>query len=289
MKFSVARNVSPSTLYIVPTPIGNLEDITYRALSVLQSVDLIAAESVKHTGLLLQHFCIKASLFTLNIHNEVSGSLVLLSKLQLGYSIALVSRAGTPVISDPGYRLVYCCVQKKIRVIPLPGACAAVTALSASGLLSDRFCYDGFLPSKRILRLERLRFLSEESRTLIFYESTHRLIDSLEDILNIFGSDRHVVLARELTKFWESIYGAPVKKLLNWLQRDIIRCRGEIVLVVEGYKCNKYKKLTPNILYTLELLISKLPVKIAISLMTKIYNVRRNDLYDYVVSKTNRL
>ncbi|AKC60235.1 16S rRNA (cytidine(1402)-2'-O)-methyltransferase [Blochmannia endosymbiont of Camponotus (Colobopsis) obliquus] len=283
MQLCSSNKVITSTLYIVPTPIGNLEDITCRALSVLQNVDLVAAENIRHTGLLLQHFSIRQSLFSFNVHNETRNILELLSKLKLGYSIALVSKAGTPVVNDPGYRLVRCCHQQGIRVVPLPGACAAITALSASGLFSDRFCCDGFLPSKRSLRLARLKFLFKEPRTMIFYESTHRLMDSLEDMLNIFGSDRYVVLARELTKLWESIYGASIQKLFNWLRADNIRYRGEIVLVVAGYVCTR-SKISPDILHTVKLLTSELSLKTAIILASRIYGVKKNDLYRYMMS-----
>lgn len=189
-------DISASTLYVVPTPIGNLEDITRRALSVLQGVDLIAAEDTRHTGLLLQHFAINARLFALHDHNEQQKADILLAKLQDGQSIALVSDAGTPLINDPGYHLVRRCREAGIRVVPLPGACAAITALSAAGLPSDRFCYEGFLPAKRKWRLDSLRALTQEPRTLIFYESTHRLLESMEDMVTAWGPLRYVLLAR---------------------------------------------------------------------------------------------
>lgn len=219
-------DISASTLYIVPTPIGNLGDITQRALAVLASVDLIAAEDTRHTGLLLQHFAINARLFALHDHNEQQKADVLLAKLQSGQSIALVSDAGTPLINDPGYHLVRRCREAGIRVVPLPGACAAITALSASGLASDRFCYEGFLPAKTKGRKDKLRELGEEPRTLIFYESTHRLLDSLQDISEVLGAERYVVLAREITKTWESIHGAPVGELLAWVKKIRIGAKG---------------------------------------------------------------
>ncbi|GAB7210998.1 hypothetical protein OS31_25050 [Dickeya oryzae] len=179
--------ISASTLYIVPTPIGNLADITQRALTVLQQVDLIAAEDTRHTGLLLQHFAINARLFALHDHNEQQKAEQLLARLQQGMSIALVSDAGTPLINDPGYHLVRRCREAGVRVVPLPGPCAAITALSAAGLPSDRFCYEGFLPAKTKARKDTLRDLQEETRTLIFYESTHRLLDSLQDMVEVWG------------------------------------------------------------------------------------------------------
>lgn len=174
MKQHDSTAISGGTLYIVPTPIGNLGDITQRALEVLQAVDLIAAEDTRHTGLLLQHFAINARLFALHDHNEQQKAEILRSRLQEGQSIALVSDAGTPLINDPGYHLVRACREAGIKVVPLPGPCAAITALSAAGLPSDRFCYEGFLPAKSKGRRDALQALENEPRTLIFYESTDR-------------------------------------------------------------------------------------------------------------------
>ncbi|KHS87283.1 MULTISPECIES: 16S rRNA (cytidine(1402)-2'-O)-methyltransferase [Pectobacterium] len=273
-------DISASTLYIVPTPIGNLGDITQRALAVLASVDLIAAEDTRHTGLLLQHFAINARLFALHDHNEQQKADVLLAKLQSGQSIALVSDAGTPLINDPGYHLVRRCREAGVRVVPLPGACAAITALSASGLASDRFCYEGFLPAKTKGRKDKLRELGEETRTLIFYESTHRLLDSLQDISEVLGAERYVVLAREITKTWESIHGAPVGELLAWVKEDENRRKGEMVLIVEGHQVDD-SVLSAEALRTLTLLRAELPLKKAAALAAEIHGVKKNALYRY--------
>ncbi|MEQ9846262.1 16S rRNA (cytidine(1402)-2'-O)-methyltransferase [Pectobacterium brasiliense] len=273
-------DISASTLYIVPTPIGNLGDITQRALAVLASVDLIAAEDTRHTGLLLQHFAINARLFALHDHNEQQKADVLLAKLQSGQSIALVSDAGTPLINDPGYHLVRRCREAGVRVVPLPGACAAITALSASGLASDRFCYEGFLPAKTKGRKDKLRELGEETRTLIFYESTHRLLDSLQDISEVLGAERYVVLAREITKTWESIHGAPVGELLAWVKEDENRRKGEMVLIVEGHQIDD-SALSAEALRTLTLLRAELPLKKAAALAAEIHGVKKNALYRY--------
>ena len=273
-------DISASTLYIVPTPIGNLGDITQRALAVLASVDLIAAEDTRHTGLLLQHFAINARLFALHDHNEQQKADVLLAKLQSGQSIALVSDAGTPLINDPGYHLVRRCRDAGVRVVPLPGACAAITALSASGLASDRFCYEGFLPAKTKGRKDKLRELGEEPRTLIFYESTHRLLDSLQDISEVLGAERYVVLAREITKTWESIHGAPVGELLAWVKEDENRRKGEMVLIVEGHQVDD-SALSAEALRTLTLLRAELPLKKAAALAAEIHGVKKNALYRY--------
>lgn len=278
--------ISASTLYIVPTPIGNLADITQRALTVLQQVDLIAAEDTRHTGLLLQHFAINARLFALHDHNEQQKAEQLLARLQQGMSIALVSDAGTPLINDPGYHLVRRCREAGVRVVPLPGPCAAITALSAAGLPSDRFCYEGFLPAKTKARKDTLRDLQEETRTLIFYESTHRLLDSLQDMVEVWGTERYVVLARELTKTWESLYGAPVGALLAWVQEDENRRKGEMVLIVEGHQPDD-DALPAAVLRTLQLLRAELPLKKAAALAAEIHGVKKNALYRYGLEQEN--
>ncbi|MBN7123474.1 16S rRNA (cytidine(1402)-2'-O)-methyltransferase [Erwinia billingiae] len=277
-------DISASTLYIVPTPIGNLGDITQRALTVLAGVDLIAAEDTRHTGLLLQHFAINARLFALHDHNEQYKAETLIAKLQEGQSIALVSDAGTPLINDPGYHLVRRCREAGIRVVPLPGACAAITALSAAGLPSDRFCYEGFLPAKSKGRCDTLRELEQEPRTLIFYESTHRLLESLQDMVTVWGPDRYVVLAREITKTWESIQGAPVGELLAWVLEDENRRKGEMVLIVEGFHAEE-DALPPEALRTLALLQKELPLKKAAQLTAEIHAVKKNALYKYALEQ----
>jgi len=284
MKQHDRADISASTLYIVPTPIGNLGDITQRALKVLASVDLIAAEDTRHTGLLLQHFAINARLFALHDHNEQQKAEVLLAKLREGQSIALVSDAGTPLINDPGYHLVRLCREAGIRVVPLPGACAAIAALSAAGLPSDRFCYEGFLPAKSKGRCDTLRELEKEPRTLIFYESTHRLLDSLQDMVAVLGPARYVVLAREITKTWESIHGAPVGELLAWVQEEDNRHKGEMVLIVEGYHAEE-EALPPEALRTLALLQAELPLKKAAALTAEIHSVKKNALYKYALEQ----
>ncbi|WP_445496399.1 16S rRNA (cytidine(1402)-2'-O)-methyltransferase [Photorhabdus sp. SF281] len=277
--------VTTSTLYVVPTPIGNLGDITQRALEVLEHVDLIAAEDTRHTGLLLQHFAINARMFALHDHNEQQKADQLITKLQQGQSIALVSDAGTPLINDPGYHVVRRCREAGIHVVPLPGPCAAITALSAAGLPSDRFCYEGFLPAKRKSRKDTLRALEQESRTLIFYESTHRLIESLEDMVDEWGTERYVVLARELTKTWESIHGMPVGELLAWVKEDETRRRGEMVLIVEGDKKPDNEALPPEALRTLALLQQELPLKKAAALAAEIHGVKKNALYRHALGQ----
>ncbi|AFP85612.1 putative S-adenosylmethionine-dependent methyltransferase, YraL family [secondary endosymbiont of Heteropsylla cubana] len=273
-------NILKSTLYIVPTPIGNFGDITYRALSVLKGVDFIASEDTRHTGLLLHHFSISARLISFHTHNEKKKSNFLLSRLTTGQSVALVSDAGTPLINDPGYHLVHLCCKAEIRIVPLPGACAAITALSGAGLACSRFCYEGFLPANRRARLDALQLLVHETRTLIFYESPYRLVESLEDMKTVWGPLRHVVLARELTKVWERFYRASLCDLLDWAQEDKNLSRGEIVLVVSGYEtCNKIP--LEKALRTLRILQDKLSLKQAATLAGEIHGIKKNVLYNY--------
>ncbi|WBA18282.1 16S rRNA (cytidine(1402)-2'-O)-methyltransferase [Salinivibrio kushneri] len=268
------------TLYIVPTPIGNLADITQRALDVLASVDLVAAEDTRHTARLLSHFSINAKTFALHEHNEQQKAAALLARLQQGQSVALVSDAGTPLISDPGYHLVTQCRETGVRVVPLPGACAVVTALSASGLPSDRFCFEGFLPPKTKARQDTFRTLADDPRTLIFYESPHRIRDSLADMREVLGEDRRVVLARELTKTFETIHGAPLGELIAWLNEDANRLRGEMVLLVAGHRADK-NALPSAACHALSLLAAELPLKKAAALVAELYSVKKNALYKW--------
>lgn len=266
------------TLYIVATPIGNLDDITLRAIDTLKRVDLIAAEDTRHSGLLLQHLGIKAMLFSLHDHNEQEKAHVLIEKLQSGLSIALVSDAGTPLINDPGYHLVKACRENDIKVVPIPGACAAIAALSVAGLPSDKFIYEGFLPAKSKARQDSLASLITEPRTMIFYESTHRLLETLKDMQTIFGANKQIVLAKELTKTWETIVSFPVNELIDWLNQDASRQKGEFVLIVAGYT-ESNKDIDPKAINTLKLLQKELPLKKAAAITAEIYGLKKNQLY----------
>jgi 16S rRNA (cytidine1402-2'-O)-methyltransferase len=218
-------------LYIVATPIGNLEDITLRALRVLKEVDVIAAEDTRHTKILLSRYGIRTPLTSYHEHNEKSKARQLISRLQQGEKIAVVSDAGTPAISDPGYRLVMEAARAGIRVIPIPGACALAAALSAGGLPTDRFVFEGFLSAKKQQRREQLRALSGETRTLIFYEAPHRVTQTLKDLAEIFGN-REIVLAREVTKIHEEFLRSRLTDMAQQIaDRDI---KGEITLLVGG-------------------------------------------------------
>lgn len=278
-----------STLYIVPTPIGNLQDITYRALSVLKQVSYIIAENIRRTKFLLDKFYIHTPLYTMNRYNETSKTSVFLEKLRAGHDMALVSDSGTPLINDPGYRLVVSCYHtKKIRIVALPGPCAAITALCGSGLPVDRFCFEGFLPAKRYARINCLNTLLEESRTLIFYDSKHRIIESLKDIMYVFGSERYVVLVREISKMWESIYGAPISDLVSWVQADKTRIQGEMVLIISGYR-GQNDKISDKILHVTQLLASELTIKKAVTLVGYIYGIKKNKLYQAYLNKRSSL
>ena len=269
-------------LYIVATPIGNLQDITQRALDTFAQVDLIAAEDTRHSGLLLSHYGIKKPFFALHDHNEQEKSHILVEKLKQGSNIALISDAGTPLISDPGFHLVRLCREAGIRVVPLPGACAAITALCASGIASDRFCFEGFLPAKSKARKDKLENIAEEDRTLIFYESTHRILDTLEDMQSVLGEERYIVLAREITKTWETITGNTIKNLREWLLEDPNRTKGEMVLIVEGKpKSDNNDEISPQAVKALELITEELPLKKAAAIVAELYGYKKNALYQF--------
>ncbi|OOF48174.1 16S rRNA (cytidine(1402)-2'-O)-methyltransferase [Rodentibacter trehalosifermentans] len=269
-------------LYIVATPIGNLKDITQRALDTFSQVDLIAAEDTRHSGLLLSHYGIKKPFFALHDHNEQEKAAVLVEKLKQGKNIALISDAGTPLISDPGFHLVRQCREAGIAVVPLPGACAAITALCASGIASDRFCFEGFLPAKSKARRDKLEKVAEEERTLIFYESTHRILDTLTDMQEVLGEARYVVLARELTKTWETIVGDTVVNLRQWLSEDPNRTKGEMVLIVEGKtKQESEAEFSPLAIKALSLMAQELPLKKAAAIVAELYGYKKNALYQF--------
>jgi len=219
------------TLYIVSTPIGNLEDITLRAVRILKEVDLIAAEDTRHTGLLLRHFGIQKPLTSYFEGNELKKKEWILSRLNQGDRIALVSDAGTPGISDPGFRLIQVAIENLIPIVPIPGPSAVITALSVSGLPTDAFLFKGFLPHKSKKRKDLLKQLEETKETLIFYESPHRLNETLKDILDILG-DREIVLTRELTKIYEEILRGKVSEIQNQITKRKIK--GEITLIISG-------------------------------------------------------
>ncbi|UAW98992.1 16S rRNA (cytidine(1402)-2'-O)-methyltransferase [Halopseudomonas nanhaiensis] len=277
--------MTAGTLHIIATPIGNLQDISSRALDVLRSVSLIAAEDTRHSARLLQHFGIQTPTTACHDHNERDKSERLVQRMLAGESMALISDAGTPLVSDPGYHLVRQARAAGVRVSPVPGACALIAALSAAGLPSDRFAFEGFLPAKAHARRLRLEGLASESRTWMLYEAPHRLLECLEDMLDVLGGDRQVVLARELTKTFETIKGAPLAELVEWVRGDSDQQRGECVLVVEGASQRDEEALNPEVERVLDILLEELPVKQAAALAARITGEKKNRLYQLALER----
>ncbi|TXJ09522.1 MAG: 16S rRNA (cytidine(1402)-2'-O)-methyltransferase [Acinetobacter sp.] len=265
-------------LFVVATPIGHLDDMSYRAIEILRSVALIAAEDTRQSAPLLKHFNITTPLTACHDHNEEHKIKSIIERLQSGEDIALISDAGTPLISDPGFRLVRAAQQAGIRVTPIPGACAAIAALSAVGLPSDRFLFVGFLAAKTTQRQNQLEQLKNHSETLIFYEAPHRIVDCLQDIQHVFGTQRAVGFAREITKTFETIVQKPVGELLQWVKNDHHQQKGEIVLVVAGntvQQDNEQEKTDE----LLKRLLQDLSVKSAAQLAADLTGLKKNMLY----------
>lgn len=229
MTAAAAQNTA-GTLYVVATPIGNLEDITYRAVRVLAEVDLVAAEDTRHSRKLFARFGLKKPLLSYHDHNEQQRQAVLIGRLQAGESVALISDAGTPCIADPGYRLIASCHAAGISVVPIPGPSAVIAALSAAGVSTERFAFEGYLPSRAKARADLLRQLLGEQRTLVFYEAPHRLTATLADLIEILGGSRLLVVARELTKLHEEFFRGSMAEALAHFQREAVR--GELVLII---------------------------------------------------------
>ncbi len=277
------------TLYVVATPIGNLDDISARALRVLREVALIAAEDTRHSQRLLQHFGIATPLAACHEHNERDQGGRFIGRLQAGEDVALISDAGTPLISDPGFHLVRSARAAGITVVPVPGACALIAALSAAGLPSDRFIFEGFLPAKATGRRQRLEALREEPRTLLFYEAPHRLLESVEDMLAVFGPERPALLARELTKTFETLKGLPLAELREFIAADSNQQRGECVLLVGGWQAPEGEEaVSAESLRVLDLLLAEMPVKRAAALAAEITGVRKNLLYQAALERQGK-
>jgi len=267
-----------TALYVVGTPIGNLRDISLRALDVLSAVDVIAAEDTRTTSHLLEHYGISGKkLIATHKHNERGAAEKIVALLKSGQSVAFVSDAGTPAVSDPGALLVQAVREAGIRVIPIPGANAAVAALSASGLSEAHFLFYGFLPNKSGARCGVLKTLATQTSMLVFYEAPHRILECVADIQTVFGLEREIVFAREITKLFESIHRCRLGEALEWLNSDSNNQRGEFVLLVSG--AVPQAGLTQESVDTLTKLLEELPLKQAVQLATKITGQNRNELY----------
>lgn len=271
------------TLYVVATPIGNLGDVTARALDVLKAVEVIAAEDTRITTRLLDHYGIHRKLIALHEHNERSRVQQVLDLLAGGASIALVSDAGTPAISDPGAHVIAAVREAGYAVSPLPGPNAAIAALSASGLVAPHFLFYGFLPARHAERVKALQAVAAAPYTLVFYEAPHRVVASVRDLCEVLGGERRIVLARELTKRFETIHACALGAAVEWLEADAHHARGEFVLVVSGSEPAE-RSSGADARRVLEVLLEELPLKQAVTLATRLTGGRRNELYDLALA-----
>ena len=273
------------TLFVVATPIGNLEDLSPRARQTLADVDLIAAEDTRHTGRLLSHFGVETRLLALHDHNERDRAEMVIRELAKGRSVALVSDAGTPLISDPGYRLVKAAHEAGINVSPIPGPSAMIAALSVAGLATDRFCFEGFLPAKKKGRRDALAGLANETRTMVFYESVHRMESSVADMVDVFGRARSVFLGREMSKMHEQCISTTLGELARQVMDDEITQKGEIVVVVAGGDQATSSAIDSDSL--LHDLAALLPKKEAARIVAKATGEKRNALYQRLLDMTS--
>ena len=271
------------TLYVVATPIGNLQDISLRALEVLKTVDAIAAEDTRHTSHLLSHFAIQKKLIAVHEHNEQKSAQILLERLRAGESIALVTDAGTPGISDPGAIVVDVLREAGVSVVPVPGASAVVAALSASGIKANGFMFQGFLPASGSQRRKVLEGLKAYVSTLVFYEAPHRIIECVEDLATVLGPERRITIAREITKTFETFHRCALQDAKMWLESDPNQQRGEFVLMVEAAALVEQADISEDVGRILRLLLADLPLKQAVKLATEITGVKKNILYEYAL------
>jgi 16S rRNA (cytidine1402-2'-O)-methyltransferase len=268
------------TLYVVATPIGNLQDITLRALEILKSVDAIAAEDTRHTAHLLTHFAIQKKPIAVHEHNEHKSAEQLLARLQAGESIALVTDAGTPGISDPGAVVVDILRNAGMTVVPIPGASAVIAALSAAGIAAPGFAFYGFLPACGAQRRRVLEYLKAQTTTLVFYDAPHRVVESVVDMALILGAERRLTVARELTKTFETFHRCALGEAEAWLQSDPNQQRGEFVLIVEAPQNKDDDSADKEAERVLQLLLAELPLKQAVKLATEITGAKKNALYE---------
>lgn len=280
------KRLNQGTLFVVATPIGNLDDLSPRARQVLSDADLIAAEDTRHTGRLLSHFAIKSRQIALHDHNEEAALGSIIADLKDGRSVALVSDAGTPLISDPGFRLLRAAHDEGIRVCPIPGPSAVVAALSVCGIPVDRFCFTGFLPAKKTARQNELQTLVGESRTMIFYESVHRVVETTNDLIDAFGGGRQIFVGRELTKLHEQCVRTDLQSAGAMLADGRIPLRGEFVLVVEGCSTAIGPLLEISTERLLQVLTDALPGKQAVAIAALLSGQGKNDLYRRMLALT---
>jgi 16S rRNA (cytidine1402-2'-O)-methyltransferase len=266
-------------LYLVATPIGDMTDIAPRALDILSTVDIVAVEDKRRSSRLFSHFGIKTPMISYHDHSEEKQVKKIIDELLCGKSVALISDAGTPLISDPGYKLVNAAKDKSIKVSPVPGPCALIAAISASGLPSDRFIFEGFLPSKSIPRVTKIQNISADSRTIIFYEAPHRILETLIDMIKVIGPSRKIVLARELTKTYETFISGTLESVLQIIEKDLNQQKGEIVIVLAGADSSEKKIETQDSKRILSVLLEELPLKQAVSLGSKITGIQKNIFY----------
>ncbi|MDO8954271.1 MAG: 16S rRNA (cytidine(1402)-2'-O)-methyltransferase [Gammaproteobacteria bacterium] len=272
------------TLYIIPTPIGNLGDITLRAIETLSAVDMILCEDTRHSKPLLAHFGIQKTVMAYHEHNERESLHKILEMLQKGKNLGLISDAGTPLISDPGFVLIRELRAHNIPIVALPGACALITALSASGLPTDKFRFEGFLPAKSKARQDRFSALKGETSTIIFYESTHRIVDMLSD-LQVVMPEREVVLAKELTKAFESIISGKASDILTWLSDEPVRQKGEFAVLIAGHQQEETADaVLAECEKVLTILLVELPLKQAVKIAVELTGQSKNTLYELALS-----
>jgi 16S rRNA (cytidine1402-2'-O)-methyltransferase len=278
--------INAGELYIVATPIGNLEDITLRAISVLKNVKLIAAEDTRQSRKLLRHYGITTPLYALHAHNEKARSAKIIAYLSNHQDVAYITDAGTPLISDPGAVLVKLVREQGFKIHPIPGPCAAITALSISGWINPHFYFEGFLPHKETLRKDRLIELKTLPCTCIFYESPHRIVPMLQNVLAIMGN-REIVLARELTKKYETVLTGKLEELLPILEESAEQRLGEFVVLVQGGE-KEQDILEERKIATLDILLSQLPLKSAVVTASKLLDISKNELYELALKMKNR-
>ncbi len=274
----------PSTLFVVATPIGNLDDLTHRAVRVLKEVDIVACEDTRHSRILLNHYAITTPLVSLHEHNERIQTRQLMARLRKGESIALITDAGTPLISDPGYPLVVAAQQNGFRVSPIPGPSALITALSVAGLPTERFVFEGFLPAKSVARRRRLHDLDNDDRTLIFYESSHRILACIDDMCDCLDESRMAVIARELTKAFETLRSGTLNELRLWVREDADNRRGEFVIVVKGAADGGVRSTDAEIKRILTILRTEVALSSAVRLAAQLTGEGKNRVYQLALS-----